>query len=236
MGDLRLRQPTLRFGQQRSGPSLGVGQLRLDPQIEAEIRALRSGPPSPRLRHLVLRPNWARMDCAWLDQRIATLHIPPAAPAPLVPRGRGPATPRPGEVSDLLRAVWGIPTVQNGVNRVLDQAAHRAQRDWNRLSTGQQIALVTQGALIAGGALAGAMSNPESRAFLLNLIIDQDIPVPGVDGLQFRILERGGQASFSNIGGSGISARAGGSIGNLGEFQGEVRLTLDLTRWVPILR
>lgn len=227
---------TLRYGQPRSGPTLGAGELRLDPQIEAEIRALRSAPPSLRLRELVLHPNWAGMNCAWLDQRTASLRMRPAASAPLVPRGRGPATPRPGDVSDLLRAVWGIPSVQQAANRLLDQAAERAQRDWSRLNTGERVALVTQGALIAGGALAGSMSNPDSRAFLLNLIIDRDIPVPGVDGLQLRVLQRGGQASLSNIGGTGISARAGGSVGESGRFQGEIRLTLDLTRWVPALR
>ncbi len=227
---------TLRYGQQRSGPSLGVGQLQLDPQIEAEIHALRTRPPSPRLRNLVLRPNWSNMDPSLLAPPNPLLGPPTAAPAPIVPRGRGPSTPRPGEVSDVLRAVWGIPSVQQAANRVLDQAGQRAQRDWNRLNTGQQVALVSQGALIAGGALAGAMSNPDSREFLLNLVMDRDIPVPGVDGLKFRIVERGGQASYSNIGGSGVSARAGGSVDNLGRFQGEVMVTLDLTRWVPALR
>lgn len=227
---------TLRYGGPRRGPSLGVGQLQLDPRIEAEIRALRTGPPSPTLRNQVLRPNWTNIDPSLLTRPNPALGPPPSAQAPLVPRGRGPATPRPGELSDVLRAIWGIPTVQQAANRALDQAAARAQRDWDRLSTGGRVALISQAGIIAGGALAGAMSNRDSREFLLNMIMNRDIPVPGVDGLQFRLVERGGRASYGNIGGSGVSAQAGASVDDLGRFQGEVQVTLDIAKWVPALR
>ena len=80
------------------------------------------------------------------------------------------------------------------------------------------------------------MSNPDSRDFLLGLIMNRDIPVPGVPGLKFKILERGGSVGYSNILGSGISARGGASVSGMGQFQAEVHVGLDLARWVPLLR
>jgi hypothetical protein len=70
----------------------------------------------------------------------------------------------------------------------------------------------------------------------MGLIMDRDIPVPPFDGLEFRLTERGGRASYSNIAGSGVSARAGASVDTLGRFQGEVHVMLDLARWVPVLK
>jgi len=69
-----------------SGPNPGDHHLHLDPEIEAEIRALQSGPPSPRLRNLVLFPDWTALEPMTLD-RILRTPSPTTASSPLVPRG-----------------------------------------------------------------------------------------------------------------------------------------------------
>lgn len=226
MGDFDLRLPG-----QRRRYSLGVGPLRLDPAIEREIRALQHNPPSPRLRNLFLRPNWHSLQQAYINE---LLRQPPAAPAaPLVPRGRGPATPRPANVALLLSAFWSVPLIQQRANRLLDDAAGQLRRDWSRLSTGEQALVISQGVIIAGGALAGISTDPEAREFLFNLIIDRDIPVPGVNGLTFRIQRRGGSATLRNIGGSGVTVDGGGGVDERGNPQYNVNITLDVMQFLP---
>ncbi|MEL6523646.1 MAG: hypothetical protein AAFQ66_21910 [Pseudomonadota bacterium] len=233
MSDFQLRTPELSF-RQPNRLSLGDYQLRLDPTLQAEIEALRSGPPSPQLRQLILRPNWRNYAATQPDPRL-TAPPTPARP-PLVPQGAGPDTPRPGEVSDVLRAVWAIPSVQSLANRTLDEAGRRVRHNWSRLGTGGQILFVSHTGIMAAGALAGVLSNTRTRQAAYQLILNRDIPVPGVDGLRFRILERGGQVNYSNIAGSGVSARVRGEASATGQPQGEVMITIDLTRWVRALR
>ena len=75
----------------RSRPNLGDYHLHLDPEIEAEIRALQSGPPSPRLRNLVLFPDWTALEPMTLDRILRT---PPPTAAP-DPSCRAATTPTP---------------------------------------------------------------------------------------------------------------------------------------------
>jgi hypothetical protein len=79
-----------------------------------------------------------------------------------------------------------IPTIDTALTRLRTQATARVQRDWRRLSTGEQVLLVSQAVLIGGGALAGALSHESSRSFLLEQIQGRNIPVPMVPGLSFQ--------------------------------------------------
>ena len=64
----------------------------------------------------------------------------------------------------------GIPVVQTGITRLRSTAEDRVRRDWTRLSDGEQALVITQGVLIAGGALAGVLANNEGRRFLLDQV------------------------------------------------------------------
>src|SRR2546428_13826351 len=92
----------------RSRPNLGDYHLHLDPEIEAEIQALQSRPPSPRLRNLVLFPDWMALEPMTLD-RILRTPPPPAASQPLLPRAEDPNPPRSAEAGDLMKAHWQAP-------------------------------------------------------------------------------------------------------------------------------
>jgi hypothetical protein len=216
----------------RNRPNLGDYHLHLDPEIEAEIRALQSAPPTPRLRNLVLFPDWMALEPMTLDQILRT-PPPTATSAPLVPRGTYTGTPRAADVGDLMKAIWGVPVVQDTTNRLLDQASERARREWHSASTGDQVLIISAGTAIAGGSLAGVLSNNQARAAAFNFIVDKDIPVPGVDGLTVRMKPRGGGATFRNIGGSGVTVSAGGQAGAGAQPpQVEVMVTLDLSRYL----
>ena len=215
----------------RSRPNLGDYHLHLDPEIEAEIQALQSRPPSPRLRNLVLFPDWMALEPMTLD-RILRTPPPTAASRPLVPRGDYTDPPRAAEVGDLMKAIWAVPVVQDTTTRLLDQVSDRARRDWQNASSGERALFITSSAVIAGGSLAGLLSNNQARTDAFNFIVDKDIPVPGVDGLTVRMKPRGAAATYSNIGGSGMTVSAGGQAGAGGPTQVEVMVTFDVTRYL----
>ena len=162
-------------------------QLRLDPEIEARLQASRYldsllAPETVRagLLHLDLDAILGTPPPPWLTAPT----IPP--PAPLVPRGAGPSTPREASPGDVLRAVMRIPAVDAALTTLRTSAADRVSRDWGRLSTGERALVITQTAIIGGGALAGVLSSPEARGFALDLLQNRDLPVPGVPGLTFQ--------------------------------------------------
>lgn len=228
MSDFQLRMPSFQVPGARQ-PSLGNYQLQLDPELMAQFRAMAAGQPAPRLRHLFLHPNWQQMR---QDELNRLLRQPPPSPQPpLVPAGAGPDEARVATAADLFSAIWGIPSVQAAVNRLLDGV----QRDFSQLTTGQTALVVTQAALILGGVGTAINLQDDPPGMPLSLILGRSIPVPGVDGLSFQLLHRGGQLSLSNIAGSGVSARASGqAVDN--RFRGEVMITLDLQQIISELR
>lgn len=216
-------------------PNLGDYRLQLDPELAAEIQALQSGPPSPRLRNLVLFPDWMALEPMTLD-RILRTPSPTTASRPLVPRGEFKGPPRAAEVGDLMKAIWAVPVVQDTTTRLLDQVSNRARREWRSASTGDQVLIVGSAATIAGGSLAGILSNNQARTAAFNVVVDKDIPVPGVDGMSVRLRPRGAAATYRNIGGSGVTVSGGAQAGGGGPTQVEVTVTLDVTRYLRGLR
>ena len=213
-------------------PNLGGDyHLQVDPQLEAELRALQSTPPSPRLRNLVLYPDWMALEPMTLD-RILRSATPTPTPPPLVPRGEFKGPPRPAEVGDLMKAIWGVPVVREGTNRLLDQVSDRARREWGSAPTADKVLIVSTGVTIAGGSLAGLLSNNQARTAAFNFVVDKDIPVPGVDGLSVRLRPRGAGATYRNIGGSGVTVSGSAQARGGAPPQVEVMVTFDVTKYL----
>ena len=210
------------FGYRPRRPSLGDFQLKLDPAIEAQIRALTAGAPSPSLRTLVLTPPWPLFGPSHLERMLMT--PPPSNPTqPLVPRGAGPSTPRPGEVGDLLRAMWMVPSVQRAANQALDRVA----LDMSRTTPGERGIIVTWGVLTAA-TLTPLMLDAGRRNALLQFLEGKDIPVPGVPGLSFTIGPRGGGATWSNFLVPGLTIGGGARAGATGSAEWDARVMLDV--------
>jgi hypothetical protein len=208
MGDYDLTWP----GPRR--PSLlGDYHLHLDPQIEAEIRATEARQTFERLREVWLRPDWWQLERIlpqqppWLQMR------PPAPAAPLVPRGAGPATPRPGAISDVLKAIWAVPAVQSAADRVLDQATSNLRLGWRDASTGERV-LVVGHAVLMVGTLVPLLTVPRYRQEAFDLIQGHDIPVPFVRGGWVRVVPRGGFAGVGIPWMPGSSVSGGLQLGN----------------------
>jgi len=176
---------------QRPGrPSLFGGegpQLHLDPQIEAELRALQI---RTALSPAVIRPQLAQLP-------IGPIRLPPPAPAnplatpPSSPQPQAPppqAQPRVGEPGeparegsggDILKAVSERPEVEAAIGRIGDQAFLQ----WQQLRLGGQVALVSTSALIVGSTIAGIAATPDARRFVFAQLSGAALPVPGLSWL-----------------------------------------------------
>jgi|GEM_PF-2908961 len=224
MGGASFSIPSNRF-------SLGNFQLHLNPVLMKEMRALQQGPPSAQLRNLFLQPKWSIMTQSDVDSLLRART--PGPKAALVPRGQGPASPKAAEVGDLLKAIWGIPTVRNATGDLLNLASRKAKSDWGSLPGRDRALLVSWSGLIAGSALTTVLVNKESRKTLLDLLVGRDIPVPGLNGLKVQIRESGAGASLKNVGNSGIGIQGGGGMSASGSAQYDFMLTLDLDQYFP---
>jgi hypothetical protein len=71
------------------------------------------------------------------------------------------------------------------LTRLRTEATDRLSSDWRGLSTGGKVAVITQTAVIGGGALAGVLSDPQARDFTLGLLQNRALPT-GVPGLKFQ--------------------------------------------------
>ncbi len=164
-------QPSLLSGQQL--------QLHLDPLLQLQS---------------LLDPETIRRALMAVDPSLfpapqpSPFNVPTLAPpAPLVPRGAGPTPARAANPGDLLSAIMAVPTVKTAVSNLQDNALSAARHDWQQLSTGEKVLVVSTGAVIAGSALAGILSNDSSRQFALQQIQGRNIPVPLIHGLSVRI-------------------------------------------------
>lgn len=167
------------------GPSLG-SELRLDPTIQARMRVMQF--MLHQLDPSTIRPALLELDPGPLAQSHPAFAIAPPAPEePLVPTGAGPSQPREGTAGDVVRAIVSIPAVDQALTNLREQALDRVEHDWRRLSTGEQIAAVSVAVLIGGGALAGAISDPSARRFMLDQLNGRVLPVPGVTGLSVEL-------------------------------------------------
>jgi hypothetical protein len=214
------------FGFRPRRPLLGDYQLRLDPAIEAQIRVLTMRTPSPTMRTIVLTPPWSLFDSSYLDRMLAT--PPPANPrAPLVPRGAGPSTPRPGEVGDVMSAVWKIPAVQRAANGVLDRVTSDLQRGWRDASPGERGYVIGWG-VVTVATLTPLLMNTDARMGILRFLEGKDIPVPGVRGLTFTLGPRGGGATWNDFVIPGLRVGAGARAGASGAAEWDARVMLDV--------
>ena len=98
--------------------------LTLDPELEEMMRRLGKPKPDlfdPKALEGALegrdKPEWTPLP----------EHVRPE-PEPIVPRGKGPETPRKGSLGDLGEAVRKIPMVERG----LDKVAEEAKRRWRK--------------------------------------------------------------------------------------------------------
>jgi len=124
-----------------------------------------------------------------------------------------PSLCRTGPLRELLdQPVAGValPTGQRLVEQAHDEGLRRLRllrAEWNRASPGERAVMVTMTSLVAGSSVGIIIANRPTRQTAFDLIKGRDIPIPGVDGLSFQVLDRGG-AVTAPLGVPGLSGTA----------------------------
>jgi len=91
--------------------------------------------------------------------------------------------PREGTGGDIWKAVLAEPSLGPAITVLGDQAATRAKSEFDSLSTGATVAVVSGSVAVAGGAIVGLLSRPDVRQWITATLNDNVIPVPLVPGL-----------------------------------------------------
>ena len=112
----------------------------------------------------------------------------PQAPSP----DAATSTPRPGSGGDVASAVLAMPQVSRMLEDVQGQFTSGFSRYWENASLGEQIGFVSGSVVVGGAMLAPLLGFEEPRDFVLPLLNDLVIPVPGLSGygLELRFGER----------------------------------------------
>jgi hypothetical protein len=186
-------------------------QLRLNPDIEAQMRLLQLQNPAlfagnfdltgrtdletaMRCIRGLLTLDGIRLSLSLVDldailgPQPPAWHTLPPTPAlePLVAPSAGPDTPRAASAGDVLSAITRIPVFDRALTGLRTVAEERVSRDWERLSTGERVGIVSYAAVIGGGALTGILTNSEARTFLSQQLQGRSLPT-GISGLTFQL-------------------------------------------------
>ena len=176
--------------------------LTLDPDIVAMMAEIESQMAQRRILLEMQQPDWRLLlpDFQSIanspNSDIFRTSIPASPPSIwTVPRGAGPSTPRAGELSDVTGAIYKLPAVQRAIGLAHDEGLRQLRllrSDWSNASTGDRIVMISMAVVFAGALVTPIVANQPTRDLAFGLIKGRDIPVPKVDGLSFRILDRGG--------------------------------------------
>jgi hypothetical protein len=169
-------------------------KLHLDPQIEAQIRAITA-------MNTMIAPEPVRT--ALLDLTLPLLATPvgPPAPAPqlTLPVPEATSTPPPpaagtelvgpraGTGGDIWKAVVATPAFGPLLMGLGEQAAARVKTDFSKLSMGGTAMFVGGSIAVGGGAIVSALANTEARQWITATLNDKIIPVPKVPGLSVQL-------------------------------------------------
>lgn len=215
--------------------------LTLDPEIVAMMAEIEGRMAASSIINEMLRPDW-RLMLPTFESIVNTpspdIFSTPTPPAPpsiwSAPRGDGPATPRAGELSDVTGAIFRLPVVQGLVRQAHDEGQRQLRlfrSEWDRSSTGSRIAMITMAGVVAGSSITIIVANQETRDLAFGLIRDRDIPIPGVDGLSFRILDRGASVR-APLGIPGLTGGVRLQFPNSAATSYEVNINFDVMQFI----
>jgi hypothetical protein len=103
--------------------------------------------------------------------------------------------------------------------------------EWDNGSTGQRITMVTMATVFAGALVTPIIANQQTRDMAFGLIKGRDIPVPGIDGLSFKILDNGAGVT-TPLGVPGLSASARLQLPNSAAPNYEATINFDVMEFL----
>lgn len=225
------------FGYQPTHVKLFDGKLTLDPEIVQMMGEIEAQMNARRIITEMMRPNWNLA----LPTFQSMLSLPPnifATPTPPmgipIPYPAGPAIPRAGELSDITSAVYKLPAVQGLITRAHDEGLRQIRLlrgEWETAPTSNRIIMVSMATIFAGGLIAPVIANQKTRDMAFGFIKGRDIPIPGVNGLSFQILDNGGSVT-TPLGIPGLSGKARLQFPNSAAPSYEATINFDVLEFV----
>jgi hypothetical protein len=110
-------------------------------------------------------------------------------PDPATMRGE-PAAPKAGSAGDILKALHGLPIVQEQLNKLADEGERQVQflkREWINAPWRDRILAISLAAPVAAGVVGAILGPDDARHFAFKSLKGVDVPVPFVPGLSLRI-------------------------------------------------
>ncbi|MDE3175759.1 MAG: hypothetical protein KGM15_06570 [Pseudomonadota bacterium] len=101
-----------------------------------------------------------------------------------------PAAPKAGAVGDILKALHGLPIVQENLNKLSDEGLRQVRvlkTEWDKAPWLDRITAITIAAPLAAGVVGAAVGPSESRHLAFGALKGADVPVPWVPGLSFHV-------------------------------------------------
>jgi hypothetical protein len=188
------------FGYKPKNISLLDAKLTLDPETIRIMEDIEAQMAARRILSDILNPNWSLLMpdfqsiLASPSNDIFKAPAIPGAPPAFKP-GAGPDKPRAGELSDITKALYQLPAVQGLMTRAHDEGLHHVRllkKEWDTAPTVDRVIMVSMATVFAGSLITPIVANQQTRDLAFGLIKGKDIPIPGVDGLSFKILDSGG--------------------------------------------
>lgn len=226
------------YGYKPKYGTLFTGRLTLDPAIVTMMADIEAQMVGRRILADMLKPNWQLILPTF--QSILLAPPPLSTPAPPLgvpipyPNAAGPTTPRAGELSDIAGAVYKLPAVQGIVTRAHDEGLRQVRllrREWEAAPVSERVVMVTMTTLVAGAFITSIVANQKTRDLAFGFIKGRDLSVPGVDGLSFQILDRGGGFT-TPLGLPGLSGSARLQFPNSAAPSYEATITFDVMQFL----
>lgn len=228
------------FGYKPKNIRLLDAQLTLDPDIMRMMGEIEAQMTERKVLVDILNPNWSLIlpdfQSILNTSSKDIFKTPAATPAPSQwsKPGAGPDTPRAGELSDVTKALYQLPAVQNIMTRAHDEGLRQVRllrNDWDTASTSDRVMMVSMATVFAGSLITPIVANQKTRDLAFGLIKGKDIPVPGIDGLSFKLLDKGGGIT-TPLGVPGLSASAQLQFPNSAAPNYEFTVNFDVMEFV----
>ena len=107
---------------------------------------------------------------------------------------RDPAAPKAGSFGDVMKALHGLPIVQENLKSLSDHGLRQVRllkKDWDKAPWIDRIEAITLTATLGTGIVGAVIGADDARHFALNRLKGADIPAPFVPGLSFHIDDYG---------------------------------------------
>lgn len=226
------------FGYRPTHVKLFDGKLTLDPEVFKMMGEIEAQMNARRIISEMMQPNWnlsLPTFQSMLSSPTPNLFATPAPPTGIpVPYPSAPAVPRAGELSDIASAVYKLPAVQGLLTRAHDEGMNQVRllrRDWDTASTTNRVIMVSMATVFAGALITPVIANQQTRDLAFGFIKGRDIPIPGIDGLSFQILDRGGSLT-TPLGIPGLSGKARLQFPNSAAASYEATINFDVMEFI----